>query len=44
MEIREVDARGKISLAVPEEDKAEETSEAPVESAENAEREAPTAE
>lgn len=44
VEIREVDARGKISLAVPEEDKAEETSEAPVESAENAEREAPTAE
>lgn len=44
VEIREVDARGKISLAVPEEDKAEETSEAPAESAENAEREAPTAE
>ena len=44
VEIREVDARGKISLAVPEEDKAEETSEAPVESAENAEREATTAE
>ncbi|MCT2177667.1 polyribonucleotide nucleotidyltransferase [Brachybacterium muris] len=44
VEIREVDARGKISLAAPEEDKAEETSEAPAESAENAEREAPTAE
>ena len=48
VEIREVDARGKISLAVPEDDKAEEkstdTSGAPVESAENLEREATTAE
>ncbi len=48
VEIREVDARGKISLAVPEDDKAEEkstdTSGAPVESAENPEREATTAE
>ncbi|MFQ6483653.1 polyribonucleotide nucleotidyltransferase [Brachybacterium epidermidis] len=48
VEIREVDARGKISLAVPEDDKAEEkstdTSGARVESAENLEREATTAE
>ena len=48
VEITDIDARGKISLAVPEDDKAEEkstdTAGAPVESAENLEREATTAE